>query len=426
MSLSKFTLNNVRSLNNYGLHVSGNTIDPIFERGWLQTKPNILINGGSCYIDYSHTFNVSDLTYINHTFKKLGVGANFYLKPSEYYDAEKNILTNLGGTLSVSQLLNDNRLIVTNIVSGITGVCGYNYFIKENFNYIPQYIFQNTTPFTGYYLINSMPDLSKITFETMGILGDDFGYEEYISLSAGICENSERIQVAASSTLKDKQEILYFLNGGTFQNMGNTLCAVDLYLRGDPELLKAPVKSSVTGIYTVSSINSGALIYCFENQSLNQANLRKESLDSTSTFGDFVNCESCKDLIYGSANTMTFADIGDFFNNLIFLQIVDATTASALSASVGSFLLGSTTAVRVPITNSRIIKIDLSHPSLIDYDLVIYTDPSRETLLGGTNFMKYGVVGYNNSYGIVKNYVANTTLYCTLQGISTINFTIQV
>lgn len=426
MSLSKFTLNNVRSLSNYGLYVTGNTIDPIFKNGWLQTKPNILIKGNSCYIDYSHTFNVSDLVYLNQTFKKLGPGATFYLNTSQYYDSEKEILKNLGGTLAVGEILNDNRIIVANILTGITADSNYTYFSKDNFTTTPQYTFQQTASFTGYYLINSLPNLSKSSFESMGILGDIFDYEEYIALTAGVCENSERIPVLGASTFKDSQEILYFLNGGTFQNMGNTLCGVDLYLRGDPELIKSPVKSSVTGIYTVSSVNNGALMYCFENQSLNQANLRKENLDSTSSFGDFINCESCKDLIYGSATTMTFADVGDIFSTLIFLYITDASTVSALPATSGSFLVGSTSAIRVPITNTRTIKIDLSHPSLIDYDLTIYQDPSRKTVLGGANFMKYGVIGYNNSYGIVKNYVANTTLYCTLQGLSTINFTIQV
>lgn len=426
MALSKFTLNNVRSLTNYGLYVSGNTTDPIFEKGWLQTKPNILIKGNSCYIDYCHAFNVSDLVYLNQTFSKLGVGATFYLKPSEYYDAEKNVLKNLGGTMSVDALLNDNRLIVANIISGMTGEQEYNYFVKENFNSTPQYKFQNSASFTGYYLINSLPELSKATFKSMGILGSNFGYEEYVALSSGICQNSERIPVFGSAELKDTQEILYFLSGGTFQNMSNTLTSVDLFLRGDPESLKAPIKSTVTGIYTVSSISNNTLLYCFENQTLNQANLRRESLDSTAAFGDFMNCESCKDLVYGSANTMTFADVGDAFGVLIFLYITDAATVSALPSPSGSFLVGSSTAIRVPITNTKTIKIDLSHPSLIDYDLDIYTDPSRETILGGINFMKYGVIGYNNSYGIVKNYVANTTLYCTLQGISTINFTIEV
>lgn len=426
MSFSKFTLNNIRSLTNYGLYVSGNTTDPIFSKGWLKTSPNILVKGSSCYIDYSHAFDASDIIYFNQTFKKLGVGATFYMAPSEYYDAEKNILKNLGGTFSVSRLINGNRIIVANIVSGLCGATAYDYFSKENFNSTPQYTFQNTASFTGYYLINSMPSLSSITFHSMGILGSALGYEEYISMSSGICQNSERIEILGSSQFKDGQEILYFLNGGTYQDMGNTKCSVDLYLRGNPELIKAPRSTSVTGIYVVSSLLNNTISYCFENQTLNQATLRKESLEPSTYTAQFLNCESCMDLVYGDANTILFEKIGDLFDSLLFLYVIDGANVNLSTALVGSFVANSTTVVRVPLSSNKTIKIDLSHPTLIDYDLTIYTDPARKTVLNPGIFRKYGVIGYNNSYGMIRSYPTNTSLYCTLQGPSTIYFTLQV
>lgn len=426
MSFSKYTLNNVRSLSNYGLYVSGNTIDPIFSKGWIQTKPNILIKGGSCYIDYSHAYNASDLVYLNQTFGVLGTGAVFYMKPSGYFDQEKNILKNLGGTLSVNQLLNDKRLIVANIVSGIDGITGYDYFVKENFTDIPQFQFQTSASFTGYYLINSLPHLSKTTFESMGILGNIFGYEEYVEMSTGICQNSGLIEVKGAAVFKDTQEILYFLNGGTYQDSGNTLTSVNLYLRGNPELLKAPRSTNVTGIYTVSNVNTNSLVQCFENQTLNQATLRRESLNSALYTSEFVNCENCQELAYGSGSTTTFETIGDYFNTLIFLYVVDGATVNVSNSLVGSVAVNTTTLIRVPTTSTKTIKIDLSHPTLIDYDLTIYTDPSRKIILGNNKFIKYGVVGYNNSFGIIKNYVPDTTLYCTLQGPSTVEFSITV
>ena len=42
---SAYTLNKVRTLKNYGLYVTGLTVDPIFKYGILNSKPNILING---------------------------------------------------------------------------------------------------------------------------------------------------------------------------------------------------------------------------------------------------------------------------------------------------------------------------------------------------------------------------------------------
>jgi hypothetical protein len=425
MSTSEYTLNSLRSLRNYGLYVIGNTLDPVFDRGWIQTKPNILIKGGSCYIDYSHAFNVSDLIYLNQTFSELGSGTTFYMQPSEYYDQEKNILLNLGGTCTVNQFLNDDKIIVANILSGFTGASGYVYFTKENFVGLPQFTFQQTKSFTGYFLVNSLPKLSKTTIQSMGVLGNALGYEEYISLSSGVCENSERIQVQGTVTLKDFQEVLYFTSGGTSQDMGNTLTNVSLYLRGDPSIISAPRESSVTGIYTVVDSNSNGLLNCYENQSLNQFILRKEKLASN-FIANYFNCKNCPDLVYGSQNTMEFGEVGFNFNNLLLLYIVDGATATLTNSLTASFVVNSTGSIRVASSPTKILKIDLSHPSLIDYDLAIYTNANKTTVLDATNFSKYGRLGYNNSYAIIKNYQPNTTLYCTLQGPSTIFFTLLV
>ena len=425
MSSSVYTLNSLRSFRNYGLYVTGNTTDPVFQKGWLQTKPNILIKGNSCYIDYSHAFHVSDLTYFNRTFKELGAGSTFYMESTSYYDEEKNILVNVGGTCTVSELLNENKIIVGNILNGFCGASAYTYFEKENFVAVPQFKFEQSKSFTGYFLVNSLPRLSTTTFNSMGILGNALGYEEYISISSGICENGERIQVLGSTTLKDEQEILYFLNGGTFQNMGNTLSTVNLYLRGDPMLISAPRESSVTGIYTVTDANTSNLLNCFENQTLNQYILRKEKASSNYIISYF-NCESCPEAIYGDQGTMQFSEVGYTFNNLLFLYIVDGATATLTTATTGSFVVNSTGSVRIASSPTRILKIDLSHPTLIDYDLTIYTNATKTTVLDATNFSKYGRLGYNNSYAIIKNYQPNTTLYCTLQGPSTIFFTLLV
>lgn len=425
MSSSVYTLNNLRSLRNYGLYVSGNTTDPVFQKGWLQTKPNILIKGNSCYFDYSHAFQVSDLVYLNRTFSNLGVGATFYMQPTQYLDQEKNILVNLGGTCTVGELLNDGKIIISNVLSGLTGTTGYSYFGKENFVEFPQFTFTENKSFTGYFLVNSLPNLSVTSFDDMGVLGNVFGFEEYVAMSSGLCENGERIQILGSTKLKDSQEILYFLNGGTFQNMGNTLTTVSLFLRGDPMIISAPIQSSLTGIFTVTNANTNNLVNCFENQSLNQYILRREKL-STDYIANYFNCESCSDLIYGSQNTMQFSEIGYNFNNLLFLYIIDGSTAALSTSLTGSFVVNSTGSITVASSPTRIIKIDLSHPTLVDYDLTIYTNANKTTILDSYDFSKYGRLGYNNSYGIIRNYTPNTTLYCTLQGPSTIFFTLLV
>jgi hypothetical protein len=65
---SPFTLNTVRSYKNYGLIIQGNTYDPIWSKGWLLSSPNISIQGTTCYIDYSQSFDTSDRIYLKRTF----------------------------------------------------------------------------------------------------------------------------------------------------------------------------------------------------------------------------------------------------------------------------------------------------------------------------------------------------------------------
>jgi hypothetical protein len=132
------------------------------------------------------------------------------------------------------------------------------------------------------------------------------------------------------------------------------------------------------------------------------------------------------DLVYGEASPQSFAVVGDLFDSLISLSIVDGATANVSSALTGSFVVNSTTIIRIPTLTNKTLKIDLSHPTLIDYDLTIYTDSNRKTLISSSSFQKYGVIGYNNSFGIIKNILTSNTLYCVLQGPSTIFFQIGV
>ena len=73
------TLNLVRSYKNYGISVYGNTYDPIFAKGWLNSSPNVLIQGNTCYLDYSHTYNTSDRTFLKKTFGVVPTGTTLSL-----------------------------------------------------------------------------------------------------------------------------------------------------------------------------------------------------------------------------------------------------------------------------------------------------------------------------------------------------------
>jgi|688.fasta_scaffold206308_2 hypothetical protein len=423
---SPYTLNSVRTMTNYGLEVRGNTVDPIFTKGFLNTKPNVMITGSTCVIDYSNAFDVSDRLYLNKTFGSLTAGNTFTFNSAEYYDEANELLTNLYGTCIFSSSLNNNAIIISTISSGLTASTTYNYYSKDNFTEVPQYTFNQTGATIGCFLINNLPNLSQTTFKSMGVIGSAFGFEEYIEIIGGSTTNSDRIPIYGTATLIDSQEILYFASGGTSQNLFNTATQLNLYLRGMPTLMVAPYNSNITGIFTVSGITNGNLISCYENQSLNEAILRKAKL-SSEYFGSYINCKSCLDYVYGENIGTPYYIALPAFDNLMYLQIDDSTTptVSTITALYGQFTTVSTLAINTAASINTTLKIDLSHPTLAGYELEFFSDAAR-TMPLGSFFEVYGDLGYNGAFGMVINYQTPSTLYGVLSGPNTLYFTVNV
>jgi hypothetical protein len=423
---SAYTLNKVRTLKNYGLYVTGLTVDPIFKYGVLNSKPNILINGSTCTIDYSHVYSNSDAVYLRKTFNAFsGGGETFTISPSEYFDEYNSVTTTLSGTCRISSVLNDGKIIVSKIISGMTAESDYNYYGKDNFLNTPQYSFTTTGGTIGCFLVNSLPNLSVTTFNDMGILGSIYGFEEYIEISGGTADNAERILVNGTTTLKDSREILYFAAGGTFQNFSNTVTTVDLYLRGKPSLLTAPYNTNVTGIFTILNASNSNLEFCFENQTINQSELRRVRLPSVYN-SNFVDCKSCYDLIYGTEIGTDIYIITPAFTNLLYLTVTSP--ISAVLASANNLNITTTTITQSVTLNrsfgNNIFKIDLSHPSLIGYDLAFYSDAGYNVSLGPV-YNRYGIPGYNGAYAMINPTPVSTTIYGILTGQSTIYFNIK-
>lgn len=420
---SPYTLNNVRTMNNYGFYIIGNTYDPVFNQGVLNSKPNVLIQGSTCTIDYSHVFDVSEVLYLRKTFGVMTAGNSFGMLGSQYYDELNNINKTVGGSYTFAYTLNNNQIIVGTRISGITETIDYNYYSKENFTSVPQYTFNSTGGTVGYFLVNSLPNLNKLTFKKLGIVGSAFGYEEYIDLSGGTAENATRIPVYGTITLKDGKEVLYFTSGGTTQNFIDSRTTLNLYLRGRPSLLTAPYTSDTTGIFTIYNSSTGNLLYCFANQSLNQSTLRKYLLTSPYV-GYFDSCPSCYDLIYGDVGT-SWSTILPEFTNLLYIKLTESSTVEAITSLSTYTTSSSLFPVTIESSSNNILKIDLSHPSLIGYNLQLYYDGSYNVPVG-SSFNVYGLAGYNGSYAILTTYVSPSIIYGVLSGKQNLYFTISV
>ena len=427
MSINYSTLNKIRSMSNYGFYITGNTVDPIYSKGWISSTPNISIQGSSVYIDYSHTYDTSDLTYLRKIFGTTGITCSF--SEVNYFDDNKNIKTKIGGTIQIQKTLNGNKIIIGSIISGFTSSNTYNYYLKENFLSTPEITRQASGSYTGYFLVNSLPKLSLSTFKTLGLLGQDLGYEEYIELAGACGENQGRLQVKSICTLKDNTELLYFSAGVTAQDFSQKLTTLDVYMRGDTEKLVAPGGSNLTGIFLTRNTSSNSIINCSEYQTQDQAIMRQDfinldpSIINVSSY--FINCKSCYDLVYGyDSGIVLDTQVGESFNSLIFIKVEENT--SSIIPSVNLFLSTTNNTVFIPSNTENVVKIDLSHPSLLKYDMFLYTEVTRSVLINTPDFVKYGEIGYNNSYAILKNYGKNRTIYGTLKGPNTINFSFNV
>jgi hypothetical protein len=434
---TRYALIKVQDITNYGFDIKyASSTDPILSKGWFFSSPNISVNGSTCYIDYSNTYNTSDRIYLNRSFGSMTAGTTFYVSSSQYYDAEKDYKTTIGGTCNFSTSLNNGKLIVATIASGFTSTNSYSYYAKENFIDFPQYTFGHNGT-TGYcYILNTLPETGTNTFQKMGILGSGFSAEEYIDISGGTNSNASRIKVYGTSTLKDKQEILYFTSGGTTQNLIQSKTTINLYLRGNAANADYNFSPQSLGIITISDKTTNSIVDCYENQNGNQSIFRKNQLGSTYSSA-YYSCNKCFDKIYGLDTSTAISPIFLPFTHSIYFLIeslvVGTTTkyglytykdGSSLNGflSSGSFKVAVTSFV-VPLTGQN-LKIDLSHPSLLGYDLFFYIDENR-TIPLKDRLNIYGPPGKNTSFAFITKPDYVVTYYGTLAGPTNINFTIQ-
>ena len=430
---SPFTLNTVRSYKNYGLIIQGNTYDPIWSKGWLLSSPNISIQGTTCYIDYSQSFDTSDRIYLKRTFGGLSAGGTFYVSPTEYYDALTDTRTTLGGTCNFNSTLNNGKIIVANVASGLTYTSGYNFYNKENFIKPIQYTFTTSGSTSNNFIINTIPATASLTFKKMGFLGNALGFQEYVDISGATSTNTGRIQIDSVATLKDNQEVLYFTTGVTYQSLVSSSSEVKMYIRGRSFVEQIQEPENINGIYRIHN-SSNQIVDCYENQNFYQTYLRKQALGATYT-GYWVQCETCPNSIYSQVLSADSVQSNLVFDNNLFLfisQIITNVASTVLPTyTYGVFtqrsLSGSAqSAARLTFSVNVGLKIDLSHASLQGWSFEVFSD-SQFTLPLSNNIYFSGQPGYGQAYVLVVSATdVPRTLYCRLVGPQTLTMVINI
>jgi hypothetical protein len=379
--MPSYTLNITQSLQNYGLEIFGNTLDPVFVKGTIDSKPNVSISGASCFIDYSNSYNNSDRVYLIKMFKNTPSGTTFYFSNGLYYDEILNYRTEVSGIFSLGGITNSDRLIIGNIISGFTSGNTYSFYTSENFVNIPSY----TTGYTGStlsnYILNNIVSSSEKSFIDMGILGEEFDKEEYLEI-VGSSSNIGKHKLNSSLKLKDKKEIIYFQSGIVSENLKASQCVLNQYLRGNANPTVLSRSRRRLGCYVVYDSN-GNKLNCFEKQNELQAFLREQYENSNYSI-QWVVCDSCSrlaDSYYSASNV----DKSFAFDNSLFLIVDQYTnnTGQIVSALYGNYPsnINTTLINNVAFTTEVGVKVDLSHPSLKGYSVTVYSDSSKNVIV---------------------------------------------
>ena len=429
-----FVLNVVKSFTNYGIVLSGTTTDPALTKGFFSSSPNISIIGNSCYIDYSNTSNISDLTYLKKLFSTAAVGTTYALVYGDYFDEVKNIRTDISGVFSKSSFTNNDKLLIGSIVSGLTYTSNYSYYDKSYFVNPPQY----TTGYTGSanlnFITNNITSNPAKSFINSGLIGSSFDHEEYIELS-GTTLNTGKLKINSVIKLKDNKELLYIDDTLVSENLGNTYTTSNFYIRGNVNSDILNKSRKLLGCYVIYDSN-GNQTNCYENQNQLQAFLRSQ-LISAGYSAYWVPCLDCARLTDNALNAAS-GDKTLFFDASVFfyveqqalatlndaLEVVLSYVYTLKSNAVSNSSLQVTSAITFTVDNG--FKIDLSHPSLKGFNVEVYLD-SLYTIPMTQYIYKLGSLGFDQASLIYqKNNNSSKLLYLQFTGPTTINVQITV
>tara|TARA_R110000868_G_scaffold139430_2_gene354207 strand:- start:257 stop:1555 length:1299 start_codon:yes stop_codon:yes gene_type:complete len=429
-----FVLNAVKSFTNYGIVLSGTTTDPALTKGFFLSSPNVSIIGNSCYIDYSNTSNISDLTYLNKLFFTAPIGTTYSISSGDYYDEFKNVRTDISGVFSKSSFTNNGKLLIGSIVSGLTYTSNYSYYDKSYFINPPQYTTGYTGAATLNFITNNITSNPAKSFINSGPIGSCFSQEEYVELS-GTTLNAGKLKINSVIKLKDNKELLYVDNTLVSENLGATATSSTFYIRGNanPDILNKSRK--LLGCYIIYDSN-GNQTSCFENQNQLQGFLRSQAT-AVDYSAYWVPCLDCSRLTDNALNAAS-SDKTLFFDANVFFYITQqalATVNDALevvlsyvytlnSNAVSNSNLQATSAITFTIDNG--FKIDLSHPSLKGFEVEAYLDSSY-TVPMSQYIYKLGILGFDQASLIYQKTTSSSKLiYLQFTGPTVINVQITV
>jgi hypothetical protein len=424
LSLAKSTTTNVSEF-------VGNTLDPCFTKGLIDTYPNIYKAGTSFYMDFSETSNADDLKFLKRFFNGIPVGSTLSISGGTYFVEETGTQYSFSGTYTFKGKTGASNQYLN--FYGDTYSPSLPNGLFESKNFIGRINFSAITGGTCSYYINKVNKEDPFNLKFFGVYGADYGYDEFVEV-LGSSLNTGRLKIDSFVRLNDKSELVYLNNQNTItnENLYFTPVTVNYYMRGVPDLVSLSVNTNVNGV--LKKLNyDGETIDIFQNQNLRQKYSRElQDKQNQYDWYGFFPSTNYKNLY----NPYAYSSMSFTINYLSLLQIatiltynsddmIESTYTQSLGLVIDGVETGSvnygTASTRTTITSPR-IKIDLSDASLYSATIEPYTDANCSVPLSISYYLN-GVPGFDGaSFIYFKNIDSPSTIYLkvTKAGVSMI------
>lgn len=412
----------------------GNTLDPCFTKGKLNTFPSILKSGNSFFIDYSNSTNVSDLKYLKKFFNGLTTGNTFTISGGTYFVQETAAQYNFSGEYVLQNKLGDYNNYI--YLSGTTYSPSLIDGLYQSKNFLSELSFNSKIGNTAQFFKSSFSKEDPFNLEFLGLYGSDYSYEEFIEIS-GACSNIGRYKIQNFVKLNDESEIVYIDPSETIvsENMYFKHNTVNIYMRGVPDLITLSQNKNSNGIIKKIT-KEGKTLEILGEQNLYQKYCRNvaDSLNYYDWYAltKLANMQNiynpvAYDGLSLSINSFSFVKIGvrNEFTNLdpvsgvisefsVPILIVDGVETTVASYTLRNYV------------SNPIIKLDLSDASLIGWKIVPYIDEELSIPLNNFYFLN-GVPGYDGaSFIYIKRVDSPSTIYLRFEQKNTLKLRITM
>lgn len=265
---------NVKSTQAFTLEFLGNTANPCYSKGLLESSPSIYFSGNSLFFNYSQTKNSNDLRFLKLFFDGLSVGNTFNFSGGVYVDIDTGAQTTWSGQLTLQGKTGTfNEYLYFSGVSGTSNLTQNNYDYKLFTSPIQ---FTGTSKTTVNLLLLKNPGPDPLNFSYLGLYGSDLNIEEYIEVDTSAL-NNYRIPVQTSIKLNDGSEAILLDAGSPIvdENLFFQKSMVYVYLRGTLTPDEINFDETINGVLRITADSPGVFSLTLDNQNFQQSILTK-------------------------------------------------------------------------------------------------------------------------------------------------------